>query len=87
MEAIRLSAWEPPQLLGIEWRTAHWTEWEKNGFGSSEEYIEWLKEQSGKQIRADIDGCFIDFPNMETRYKMLDAYLNATSVTDSIKVQ
>lgn len=69
------------------WRDIQWTEWVRTGFGSWEEFIEWLISQGGDRIRVDIDGGFIDFSNLKTRYEMLDAYLNATSATDTIEVQ
>jgi hypothetical protein len=65
----------------------HWTDWVQNGFGDMDEFIDWLLQQGGRRIRVDLDGGFIDFPNMETRYRMLDQYLNATSSTDTIKMQ
>jgi len=64
-----------------------WTEWEQNGFGTLDEFIDWLLQQNGQKIRVDLDGGFIDFPDMQTRYQMLDQYLNATSSTDTIKMQ
>lgn len=69
------------------WRDIQWTRWQKDGFGGWDEFIEWLKSQGGEAIRIDIDGGFIDFTDMKTRYEMLDAYLNATSVTDTVDVQ
>ena len=65
----------------------NWTIWEQNGFGNMEDFINWLLTQGGQRIRVDLDGGFIDFPNMETRYRMLDKYLNATTTTDTVNVQ
>lgn len=59
---------------GFDWDSIYWTEWEKNGFGSLEEFIQWLLEHGAKKIRVDLEGGFLDFPNMEIRYEMLDAY-------------
>jgi len=72
-------------LFDIDYIT--WTEWEQNGFGDLDEFIDWLLEQNSRRIRVDLDGGFIDFPNMKIRYEMLDKYLNATSSTDTIKMQ
>ncbi len=72
---------------GFVWRDIYWREWTKNGFGSREELIEWLISQGGERVRIDIEGGFIDFTDLETRYKMLDSYLNATSATDTVDVQ
>lgn len=72
---------------GFVWRDIRWTEWVKNGFGSWEEFIEWLISQGGDRVRIDIEGGFIDFTDLKTRYEMLDAYLNATSATDTVDVQ
>ncbi len=69
------------------WRDIIWTEWVRSGFGDWEEFIEWLISQGGDKIRVDIEGGFIDFTDLKTRYEMLDAYLNATSATDYIDVQ
>lgn len=72
---------------GFDWDSIYWTEWEKNGFGSLEEFIQWLLEHGAKKIRVDLEGGFLDFPNMEIRYEMLDAYLNSTSAADTVDVQ
>lgn len=69
------------------WRNIRWTEWVKNGFGSWEEFIEWLITQGGDRVRVDIEGGFLDFTDLKTRYEMLDAYLNATASTDTVDVQ
>lgn len=69
------------------WENIQWTQWIKTGFGDWEAFIEQLIEKGGKKIRIDIDGGFIDFTDLKTRYEMLDAYLNATSQTDTIDVQ
>jgi hypothetical protein len=65
----------------------NWTDWNQEGFGNIDELIEELLRQGGRRIRVDLDGGFIDFPNMETRYRMLDEYLNATSTTDTVNMQ
>lgn len=65
----------------------NWTVWDQDGFGDLDELIEQLLQEGGRRIRVDLDGGFIDFPNMETRYRMLDKYLNATSTTDTVKMQ
>ena len=65
----------------------NWTNWGNQGFGSFDEFIDGLMNQGGRRIRTDLDNGFIDFPNMETRYRMLNQYLNATSNTDTIKMQ
>lgn len=69
------------------WRDITWTEWQRSGFGTWDEFIDWLMSQDGKKVRVDIEGGFIDFSDLKTRYEMLDAYLNATSLTDYIDVQ
>ena len=76
-----------PVSGGFDWENIHWTEWKKSGFGSLKEFIHWLLEQGAKKIRTDLEGGFLDFPNMETRYEMLDAYLNSTSAADTVDVQ
>ena len=76
-----------PTPGGFDWDSIRWTEWVKNGFGDLEEFIQWLLEQGAKKIRVDLDGGFLDFSNMETRYEMLDAYLNSTAAADTVDVQ
>ena len=71
----------------LRWEDIVWTAWERDRFGSLQEFIAWLIEQGGQRIRVDIDGGFIDFTDMETRYQMLDAYLNAALSSDNIEVQ
>ncbi|MDR0286150.1 MAG: hypothetical protein LBI03_00340 [Clostridiales bacterium] len=65
----------------------NWTEWDQDSFGNIDELIEELLRQGGERIRVDLDGGFIDYPNMETRYRMLDQYLNAVATADTINMQ
>jgi hypothetical protein len=65
----------------------NWAEWEQNGFGNLQDFIDWLTQHGGNRVRVDLNGGFIDFPDMKTRYKMLDEYLNATATTDTVNMQ
>jgi len=63
-----------------------WEQWNGNGFGSSSKKVDLIKG-GGQRIRSDIDGGFIDYPDMQKRYEMLDVYLNASASADTIKTQ